>query len=83
MLDMVFDSLTEYNEMAHAVIEAMLTLPDELWLVLFHRFYNHLTWSEVERVLGLEEEQAGKLEAQALRALREPRVIKMLCVWIA
>lgn len=73
-----FEAATERQAMAQAIIDAMLTLPDDQWTVLYHRFFNSLTLSETARIVDTSLDKARKLEAQALRSMRQPPLVQIL-----
>lgn len=77
-----FEDSTERAALQRAVITAMLTLPDDQWLVLFHRYYNGLTYGQIAPVLDISKERVRKLEAQGLWALRHPDISHGLRVFV-
>lgn len=68
----------ETVDKAQAVLAAMLTLPDEQWTILYHRYFNRLTLAETARIIDRSLDMTRKLEARALRNLRQPRVYRVL-----
>ncbi|MDL2293991.1 hypothetical protein LJC60_05085 [Ruminococcaceae bacterium OttesenSCG-928-D13] len=77
-----FEDSTEREAMQRTVIAAMLTLPDDQWLVLFHRYYNCLTIGRVAEVMDMSREKVRKLEARAIRALRHPDISRGLRAYV-
>lgn len=73
-----FEEATEREAMQRAVLDAMMVLDDEQWTVLYHHYFNRLPIVEVARVAGISRERAMKLQAQALRRLRQPEVVQVL-----
>ena len=73
---------TEQEALQLAVISALLTLPDDQLLVLYHRYYNRLTLSNTAAIMGWNVERTRKVEAKALRALRQPDIFEILKVFV-
>ena len=69
---------SEQEALQRAVMAALLTLPDEQLLVLYHRHYNRLSLSNTAAVMGMNVERTRKIEAMALRALRQPDIYEAL-----